>query len=112
MIYGADFYDGLCSSIEDVKKELVADDTGLPQGTKFSRITVKCQTLGTNSYIAIGSGKSQQFRFTAAGQSMTFIAPTLNGTVIPLDIHNLMVLGDVSSGAGILEISGIRVYES
>ncbi len=105
------FFDGLCSNIGSVKKPLLGDETmeTILLGTLFTRITVKCRTLGTNTYIGIGS-ISQNLRFTSAGQSMTFIAPIVNGTIIPLKIADLMVIGDVSGGAGILELSGIRVH--
>ncbi len=111
LIPHASIYDGLCSNIGDVLKRLIDDDTKLPPRSLFSRFTVKCQSMGTNTYIAIGSASSQSLRFTSAGQSMTFIAPILNGSIIPLDIFNVLVVGSTASGAGILEISGIRVYE-
>jgi hypothetical protein len=101
----------LCSTIENVLKRLVADDPALPQGSPFTRFTVKCRTLGTNTYIGIG-GTSQSFRFTAAGQAMTYISPVVGGNMIPLDIFNMYVIGDAAGGLGILEISGIRVYEA
>lgn len=101
-------YDALCSSIEAVRKR-ITDDTPIASSALFSRFTVKVRTLGTNNYIGIGSA-SQNFRFTAAQQSMTFIAPVMNGTVIPLKLDDVYVMGNVVSGAGILEITGVRIH--
>ena len=102
-------YEGSCSSISSIIKSLFADDTTLPSGALFSELTVKCRTVGTNTYIGMGS-ESQAFRFTAANQARTYEAPVINGSVIPFAVNNIMVIGDVAGGAGVLEISGVRVY--
>ena len=101
-------FDGLCSTIGTARKRLI-DDSTLPDGAMFSRYTVKVRSLGTNTYIGIGA-VSQNYRFTAAGQSHTWIAPTLNGSVIPLSIHGMNVIGD--GATGVLEIKGIMIYRT
>ncbi len=100
-------YDGLCSSVGTTPKLLLADDTKLPPDSLFSRLTVKVRDLGTNTYIGIGV-TSQNFRLTGINQALTLEAPVINGTVVPLLIKTT-VLGNGSSG--VLEITGIRVYE-
>jgi len=104
-------YDGLCSTIGNTFKYLTADEAQMPSGAEFSRLTVKCRTIGTNTYIGIGTN-NMNFRFTAAQQAVTFIAPQINGSVVPFLIGSLKVTGDVAGGAGVLEFFGLRVYRN
>ncbi len=103
----ASLYDALCSSVGTTPKKLLADDTTLPSGSVFSELTVKVRSMGTNTYIGIGS-TSQSFRLTGASQSYTFTAPIINRSVVPLLMDTVNVVGD--GATGVLEISGIRVY--
>jgi len=110
-------YSGTLSSIANTVLNLFADDaqtcrlSGLLTNVRFKEFTVKCRTIGTNTYIALGNAQRQDFRFTAANQSYTYEAPTINGETILLRASDFTVIGDVSGGAGILEISGIEVIE-
>jgi hypothetical protein len=101
------FYDGSCSSITTTRKRLFADDNSLPTGTRFSRVTVKVRSMGTNSYIRLGTAATPGMRLTAVSQAYTFIAPDINGNTAPLILEGLIVLGDGANG--VLEISGIRI---
>lgn len=108
-------YDGLCSLVGTAMKQLFQDDQYLSDDSKFSRITIKFRAMGTNTWISVGGHASQfkrsseipQFRFTTAGQSHTFIAPSHNGQLLPLKAGDFLTIGD--GATGIIEITGIGV---
>ena len=111
--YNASIVDFTCSTIGTAQKRLVDDiivgNRTAAEGSMFSRFTIKVRSMGTNTYIAVGTLNPGAYRFTAAGQSHTFIAPIINGSVVPLSIHNLNVVGD--GATGVLECTVIMIFD-
>lgn len=99
-------YSGLLSNIGNAVKLLNADDNFTPSNSRYSEITVAVESLGTNTYIAVGNPIRQYTRLYAR-DSYTWEAPKKPFAL--LRITDLAAVGDVLSGGGILEISGIEV---
>lgn len=104
--YTSSLYDTLCSSVGTVRKQILADDTTLPADSTFTRLTLTVRDMGTNTYIAYGPGATPAKRFRANDDTHTFIAPIMNGNVIPF-IANITLLGDGANG--VIEVTGIRI---
>lgn len=100
-------YDALCSTIGTVPKGVLDGDTLVQSDVAFSRLTLKVRSMGTNTYIAFGTSATPNFRFSGVGESHTFVAPTVNGTVIPFLGSKIRVLGD--GATGVVEVTGIRM---
>lgn len=110
LLVHAGVYDNTCSSIGDQIKLVFADDALLSHsGALFSELTVRVRTLGTNSYIAVGT-TNRSVRLVK-GEFELYTAPVINGSTVPLMLDNLSVIGDVAGGGGVVEIHGIRIYK-
>lgn len=70
---------------------------------RVTRATVKVRSMGTNTYLAIGSyTDGQTFRLTSVGDSKTYPAAVKDGSEIPFDLTAMRVIGDQANG--VLEI--------
>lgn len=99
----------LCSSIGTTKKMLSQDDA--PNAIIYvTRLTCKVRSLGTNTYIGVGTPDRQQFRLISEGDSFTWIAPVIRGTDIGFNIRDFYCIGDQANG--VLEISAVVMPRS
>jgi len=103
----------LCSSLGTASpKKFIADDA--PNMIAFvSRITVICQSLGTNTYIALGTRERRRIRLTSLRDSYTYIAPIVNGTVLPFRLEDFYAQGDNAANDGVIEIQAdiVSLYD-
>jgi len=108
--YSTQLYDTVCTGVGAVRKGLLSDDATLPPDALFTRMTVKVRAMGTNNYIGFGAAATPAFRFTGVGQSHTFIAPVMAGSIIPFKVkHTMVTLGDGANG--VLEVTGVQISE-
>lgn len=64
-------------------------------------MTLKVQSLGTNTYLALGDRNTQEFRLNYVGDSYTY-----SELPIEFDIHDIWARGDAATG--IIEVIGIQ----
>ncbi len=77
------------------------------------RFTVKCRSLGSNTYIGLGDFSTRSFRLTAVGDSLTFVTSDIvkDEPAGPegIDLHDVWCDGDNGANDGVIEIVGVRL---